>query len=213
QGYKVGDVVISHLEDDGTLLSWNAGLVFKPAANGSIYVAFADAQTPPAGTNFVLSATSGNQNNSELDPQQTTTAEVGTKWELLNQQLNVSAAVYRTQNDKQASVDAISGVAHQEGKTRVDGIEIAAVGQLTNFWQLTASIGLMDSKQLNQSSKSNSTGVISTSDGVRWTPDMTASLWTSYTLEKFTIGGGARYMGEQKRVVTTNTHLATQNMP
>ncbi|HMY81232.1 MAG TPA: TonB-dependent receptor [Agitococcus sp.] len=213
QGYKVGDVVISHLEDDDTLLSWNAGLVFKPAANGSIYVAFADAQTPPAGANFVLSATAGNQANAALDPQRTTTAELGTKWELLNKRLNLSAAVYRTENDKQASVDAVTGVANQEGKTRVDGIELAAVGQLTNFWQLTMSVGFMDSEQLGQSSKNSTTGVISTSDGVRWTPDVTASVWTSYTLEKFTFGGGARYVGEQKRVVTTNTNLATENMP
>ncbi|WP_297927229.1 TonB-dependent receptor [uncultured Agitococcus sp.] len=213
QGYKVGDVVISHLEDDDTLLSWNAGLVFKPATNGSIYVAFADAQTPPAGANFVLSATAGNQANAELDPQQTTTAELGTKWELLNKRLNVSAAVYRTENDKQASVDAVTGVANQEGKTLVDGIELAAVGQLTNFWQLTMSVGFMESEQLGQSSKSSSTGVITTSDGVRWTPDVTASVWTSYTLEKFTFGGGARYVGEQKRVVTTNANLATENMP
>ncbi|HNC85920.1 MAG TPA: TonB-dependent receptor [Agitococcus sp.] len=213
QGYKVGDVVISHLEDDDTLLSWNAGLVFKPAANGSIYIAFADAQTPPAGANFVLSATAGNQANAALDPQRTTTAELGTKWELLNKRLNLSAAVYRTENDKQASVDAVTGVANQEGKTHVDGIELAAVGQLTNFWQLTMSVGFMDSEQLGQSSKSSSTGVISTSDGVRWTPDVTASVWTSYTLEKFTFGGGARYVGEQKRVVTTNTNLATENMP
>ena len=212
QGYKVGDVVISHLEDDDTLLSWNAGLVFKPAANGSIYVAFADAQTPPAGANFVLSATAGNQANAELDPQQTTTAELGTKWELLNKRLNVSAAVYRTENDKQASVDAVTGVANQEGKTLVDGIELAAVGQLTNFWQLTMSVGFMESEQLGQSSKSSS-GVITTSDGVRWTPDVTASVWTSYTLEKFTFGGGARYVGEQKRVVATNANLATENMP
>ena len=120
---------------------------------------------------------------------------------------------YRTENENQASVDAITGVATQEGKTRIDGIELAAVGQLTNFWQLTASIGLMDSEQLNQSSKSSSTGAISTSDSIRWTPDMTASLWTSYTLDKLTLGGGARYVSEQKRVVTTNTNLATQNMP
>lgn len=213
QGYNVGDVVINDLDDDGTLISWNTGLVFKPAANGSIYLAFGDAQTPPAGDNFVLSATAGNQSNAALEPQKTTTAEIGTKWELLNKSLNVSASVYRTENENQASVDAVTGVATQEGKTRIDGIELAAVGQLTNFWQLSASIGFMESEQLNQSSKSNSTGVISTSDGVRWTPNMTASLWTSYTLDKLTLGGGARYVSEQKRVVTTNTNLATQNMP
>jgi catecholate siderophore receptor len=213
QGYKVGDVVVTNLKDDDTLLSWNAGLVFKPTTNSSIYVAFADAQTPPAGSNFVLSATAGNQANAALEPQRTTTAELGTKWELLNKRLNVSAAVYRTENEGQTTADPITGVVTQDAKTRIDGIELAAVGQLTNFWQVTASIGLMDAEQLDQRSRNATTGVVTITDSVRWTPDVTASVWTSYTLDKLTLGGGARYTSEQKRVVTSNTNLATQNMP
>ena len=213
QGYKVGDVVVTNLKDDDTLLSWNAGLVFKPTTNSSIYVAFADAQTPPAGSNFVLSATASNQANAALEPQRTTTAELGTKWELLNKRLNVSAALYRTENDGQTTADPITGVVTQDAKTRIDGIELAAVGQLTNFWQLTASIGLMDAEQLDQRSRNATTGVVTITDSVRWTPDVTASVWTSYTLDKLTLGGGARYTSEQKRVVTSNTNLATQNMP
>ena len=30
---------------------------------------------------------------------------------------------------------------------------------------------------------------------------------------KLSLGGGARYVDEQKRVITTGTNLATQNMP
>ncbi len=48
---------------------------------------------------------------------------------------------------------------------------------------------------------------------MRWTPDLTATLWTSYTLGQFTLGGGARYVSEQKRVVTKGAVLSTQNMP
>ena len=213
QGYQVGDRVNTQLEDDDTLLSWNLGAVFKPTAHSSIYAALANSETPPAGANFVLSATAGNINNAALEPQKTSTAELGSKWELLNKRLNVSAAIYRTENEGQVTQDPVSSVVTQDAKTRIDGVELAVVGQLTNFWQLSAGIGFMDSKQLDQRSVNATTGVVTVTDGVRWTPDVTASLWTSYTLDKLTVGGGARYVSEQKRVITQGTNLATQNMP
>lgn len=212
-GYKVGDVGVLKLEDDDTLLSWNLGAVFKPASNGSVYVAFANSQLPPGFTpgvnsNFTLSATTGNQANADLDPQETATAEIGTKWELLNKRLNVSAAVYRSENDGQTTTDPITGAITQDAKTRVEGLELAAVGQLTNFWQLTTSIGFTNAEVIGSQ---NATGVVT--DSVRWTPEVSASVWTSYTLDKLTVGGGTRYVSEQKRTVTANTNLATQNMP
>lgn len=194
------------------LLSWKVGALFKPAANGSVYAAYARSLTPPGSGNFALNATLTNQNSSAMDPQQTINAEVGTKWELLDKRLNVSAAVYRTENDKQTSYDAVTNTTSQFGKTRVEGVELGAVGQITNFWQITAGIARMRTKQLDQVSRNNS-GVVSESDGVRWSPDLTATLWTSYTRGDFTLGGGARYVSEQKRVVTVGTPLATQNMP
>jgi len=212
-GYKVGDVGVTNLEDSDTLLSWNVGAVFKPTANSSVYAALANSETPPAGANFVLSATAGNQANAALEPQKTSTAEVGSKWELLNKRLNLSAAIYRTENEGQVTQDPVSGVVTQDAKTRIDGVELAVVGQLTNFWQLSAGIGFMDSEQLDQRARNATTGVVTITDGVRWTPDVTASLWTSYTLDKLTVGGGARYISEQKRVITQGTNLATQNMP
>lgn len=212
KGYNVGDIVHSTLKDSDTLISWNVGAIFKPTTNGTLYAALANSETPPGGANFSLSATAGNQANANLDPQKTSTAELGAKWELLNKRLNVSAAVYRTENEGQTTQDS-TGAVSQEAKTRVDGIEFAAVGQLTNFWQLSAGIGFMDSKQLDQRSRNATTGVVTVTDAVRWTPDVTANLWTSYTLGDFTVGGGARYIAEQKRVVTTNANLATENMP
>lgn len=211
--YKAGSIVQDELTDSDTLISWNIGSVFKPTSNSTLYAALANSQTPPAGANFVLSATVGNQANAALEPQKTTTAEIGTKLELLNKRLNVSTAIYRTENEGQTTQDAVTGVVSQEAKTRVDGVELAVVGQLTHFWQLSAGVGLMESEQLNQRARNATSGVVTITDGVRWSPDVTASLWTSYTLNKLTLGGGARYLSEQKRVVTAHTDLTTQNMP
>lgn len=187
------------LSDDDNLFGWKVGAVYKPVENGSVYASFATSQTPPGSANFALSAAANNQNNSALDPQETDNVEFGTKWQLFDEMLNLSAAVFRTENSKQASFDDL-GNALQVGRTRVEGIEIAAVGQITNFWQVSAGITKMDVDVLDQQ---NNGGVETV--GVRWTPELSATFWTSYTAGAFTVGGGARYMGEQDRNVTAST--------
>lgn len=209
-GYAVGSIAPSGGSASDNLLSYKVGALFKPATNGSIYAAYATSYTPPGSANFALSATANNQNNGALDPQKTDNIEVGTKWDLLNNQLNVTAAVFRTENDKQTSLNDLLQP-QQIGKTRVTGIELLAVGQLTEYWQLSAGITKLNAKALDQTSQSNA-GVVSNTNAVRWTPDYSATLWTQYAFSGFTIGGGARYMGEQKRLVTT-TDPALSNTP
>jgi catecholate siderophore receptor len=138
----------------------------------------------------------GNQNNGALDPQETDNVELGTKWSLFNDQLSLTAALFRTENSKQASFDDLANPV-QIGRTRVEGVEIAAVGQITNFWQVSAGLTHMEAEALDQQ---NNTGVDTT--GVRWTPELSATFWTSYTAGDLTIGGGARYMDDQLRNIT-----------
>lgn len=202
--------------ESGDLTSWNAGVLFKPLENGSIYLSYANSLTPPGSGNFNLAASAADSSSNEqvgLDPQETEHVELGTKWDLLDERLALTLAAYRTENDKQVSYDAFAARYFQEGKTRVDGVELGLVGQLSNFWQVSAGIAHMKTKQIDQLSHRASTGVTSENTGVRWSPDLTATLWTSYTLGDLTLGGGARYVSEQDRVVTSGTDLSTQNMP
>lgn len=199
--------VTTSLEDERTLTNWSIGGVYKPAPNGSIYASYADSKTPPGGNNFQLSATATNQANAGLDPQTTRTIEVGTKWELLDKQLNVAVALFDSVNDKQTSYDTVSNTTQQFGKTKVTGIELSAVGQITRFWQVSAGLAKTQTRQLDQQSATAVT------DSVRWSPDLTATAWTSYQLEKLTMGLGVRHVSEQKREVAAGANLATVNMP
>ncbi len=198
------------LDDSRSLVSWSVGSVYKPAENGSVYASYATSATPPGTSNFQLNSSPTNQANSTLDPQKTDTVELGTKWDLLNKRLNVAAALFRTENDGQTSQDPITGQTFQYGKTRVQGLELSAVGQITNFWQITAGLAKTSTKALNQRSRNATTGVVTVTDGVRWSPDLTATVWSSYQLDKLTLGLGARYTSEQKRVVTVG---GTGNVP
>ncbi|MCC6202437.1 MAG: catecholate siderophore receptor Fiu [Gammaproteobacteria bacterium] len=205
--YSVGQLAPESLSINDELLSWKVGVLFKPATIGSVYAAYANSFTPPGGGNFALSATNTNQNAPTMDPQETANLEFGTKWELLDRRLNVSGAIFRTENDKQVSFDLDTNGFAQFGKTRVDGVELAAVGQLTNFWQVSASIAKTRTKVRDQF---NASGVETST--ARWSPDVTANFWTSYSFGELTIGGGTRYVSKQKRVVTAGA-TTPQNMP
>ncbi len=201
------------LNDSGDLTSWNTGVVFKPAENGSIYLSYATSKTPPGSSNFALSETASSDSQPGLDPQETEHVELGTKWDLLDERLNLTAAIYRTENSNQVSYDSLTGQYFQDGKIRVTGVELGMVGQITNFWQVSAGIASMDTEQLDQYSYSSNTGVTTENSGVRWSPDLTATLWTSYTLGDFTLGGGARYVSEQDRLIAEGADKSTTNMP
>lgn len=191
------------------ITSWNAAALYKLADNGTVYAAAGNSLTPPGSANFVLSGTG--QTAGTADAQETKNYELGTKWDVLNKQLNLTAALYRSENDGQVSVDPVTNLSTQGGKTRVQGIELAAVGQITNFWQVTGGFQTMNSKQINQRTAT------AESDGVRWTPKWSATLWTAYQWNDVTVGGGVRHIAEQKRVVTVaaNTSPSTglPNLP
>ncbi|MBH2000852.1 MAG: catecholate siderophore receptor Fiu [Moraxellaceae bacterium] len=200
--------VPTNLKAHDTLVSWKLGSVFKPTPKSSIYASYAKSLTPPGTANFTLSTTGAN--SSVAEPQETHHYEVGTKWNLNDDKLILTAAAYQTENENQFTQDPITLVSVQEGKTKVKGIELGAVGQITRAWNVSAGVAHMKTEQKNQQSFST-TGVKTTTDSVRWSPDWTATLWTTYSVAGFKAGIGARYVDEQKRVITDSTALA--NMP
>ena len=191
-----------------TLVSWKLGSLFKPTENSSVYASYAKSLTPPGSANFSLSETGAN--SSTAKPQETNHYEVGAKWDVLKNKLALNTAVYRTENENQFTQDPITKESIQEGKTRVEGVELGVVGQITDAWNISAGVAHMKIKQKEQISF-NTAGEKTVTDSVRWSPDWTASLWTTYDIAGFKVGLGARYVDEQKRVITDST--APANMP
>jgi catecholate siderophore receptor len=204
----------AHVEKSDTLASFKAGLLYKPTADGSIYLAFANSKTPPGSANFSLSAQTANSiNNSALDPQKTTNVELGTKWDVIQKQLALTAALYRTVNKNEFPqlVDAATNTYSQLGKRQVQGIELGAVGQITKNWSVTAGLATMDT-EIKEGLTGNATAAPGAAS--RWSPKVSATMWTTYKFDdKLTIGGGARYMGKQERLVDPTKSAAETNMP
>lgn len=204
----------TNLKAHDTLVSWKLGSLFKPTENSSLYASYAKSLTPPGSSNFGLSTeTTGTQaaNNPRGEPQETNHYEVGGKWDVLKNKLALNAAIYHTENENQFTQDPITLNWLQEGKTRVQGVELGVVGQITDAWNISAGVAHMKTKQKNQQTFNTTTGEKTVTDSVRWSPDWTASLWTTYDIAGFKLGLGARYVDEQKRVITDST--APANMP
>lgn len=196
---------ITDLNTTDGLFSWKAGVVFKPASNGSIYFAYSNALTPPGGDTFALSSVDDNINNPNFDPQEATNIEVGTKWDLLDARLALTAAVYRTDNKNQLVADTTNQEFTQYGKRRVQGVELGAVGKITDQWELIAGLAWSDNEQIEGETNSNN----ATGATARWAPEYSANLWTTYTLGKWMGGLGVNFVDEQKRVVNPATNVST----
>jgi catecholate siderophore receptor len=193
-----------HASSDNNFWNWQAGITYKPAENGSIYASFATSATPPGG--LVGEGSDGNPltagtATSDLEPETTKNYEVGTKWDLFNERLSLTAAVFRTEKDN-TRVLVSSGTYQNAGKSRVDGVELSASGKITDKWQVFAGYSYLDS-ELVSSGLAGRNGAVTagaaSQDGNEMpnTPKNSASLWTTYqVLPKLTIGGGAFYVDD-----------------
>ncbi len=191
----VGTIVPFIADASDTLFNWKLGVLFKPAANGSVYANYATSQQPPGGGTLEFSNNSNNANNPIYDPQKSRTAEIGTKWNLAGERLLVTAAAYDTRVDDEVVQDPTDMKYYQVGSKRVRGIELSATGSITPAWSVSAGFTTLDTKVLK--------GPAVTKDGtavLTYTPDKAFTAWTTYMFPfGLTIGGGARYSGEMKR--------------
>jgi catecholate siderophore receptor len=179
----------------GNLPNYKLGVLYKPAANGSIYANFAVSQEPPGGNTLTFSASANSADNPNFDPQKARTIEFGTKWDLLGEKLLLTGALYRTTVSNELVQDPVDLQYYQVGKKRVQGIELSAVGKLTDNWAVSAGYTTMDAKVINGSAVANDG-----SSDLAYTPKSAFTAWTTYHLPfNLTIGGGARYAGEMKR--------------
>ncbi|WP_309677847.1 TonB-dependent siderophore receptor [Pseudomonas sp.] len=188
-------------KDTSEFVTGQFGVVYKPAENGSIYASYATSATPPGATlgegmdgNPLGGTVDRNKDvlKSDMEPETTKNYEIGTKWDLLNDRLSLTADIFRTEKEN-ARVQVDTTAYENAGKTRVQGIELSASGKITDKWQVFAGYAYMDSEQVDGGPLNRAT------DGNELpnTPKNSASLWTTYQVTpKLTIGGGAFYVDD-----------------
>ncbi|MHA6197154.1 TonB-dependent receptor [Pseudomonas wadenswilerensis] len=185
--------------------SWQAGLVWKPAENGSIYTSFATSATPPGG---LVDGAEGNPLTpgnstlvSDLEPETTKNYEIGTKWDVFHNRVALTAAVFRTEKENTRILVSNNTYANA-GTTRVDGIELGASGKITDKWQVFAGYSYLKSEAVDPGLAGRNGAVTAGANPAKGnelpnTPKNSFSLWSTYDVtDKLTLGGGAFYVDD-----------------
>lgn len=207
-----------------TTVSGRLGLVYKPVENASFYAAVGVAAQPPGsflstpdisreGDNAFPGYSAG-LNSEDARVQRSLNYELGVKWETLDKRLNAAVSLFRTERHNVAITGrnplvlptppvALLGY----GKQIVQGVEFSVAGQVTEEWSVFGGLLLMDSERKHSAfldegrrlaNPADYGAVLRTSgDELAFTPNVSATLWTSYTFPiGLTIGGGVQYVGE-----------------
>ncbi len=175
--------------------SYRAALVFKPMETGSVYLAWGSSFNPSSeGLSFIATGRGLGTSNRDLDPEHNRSLELGSKWELFDDKLDINGAVFRiTKSNARIPDPAHPGFNMLAGEQRVDGFSLEVSGYLTDALELRGGYTYLDGK------------VIDSNRQMVDTPENSFSSWATYHLsDRLQFGGGARYISER---------LATNSAP
>ncbi|MFT5789205.1 MAG: iron complex outermembrane receptor protein [Shewanella sp.] len=174
------------------------GVIYSPAANGSIYVNYSKSFTPQGIVNNDEDASNG----MNLDPEYGEQYEIGTKWELFDGSLLLTGAIFDItvsnvtvqQELETPDPDGNIYMTTQEGEQRHKGFEMGAQGQVSEKWFMTGSMMYLDAQyQTGASDKKNLDGMTPVD-----APEWSANVWTRYEMtEDLALNFGALYVGER----------------
>jgi catecholate siderophore receptor len=171
--------------------NYRTAVVYKPRTNGSIYLDYGTSFNPSAESlSFIINARAFGIGNAFLAPEQNQTVELGTKWDVLDEQLAVTAAIFRLEKTNARVPDpANPGFNTLEGTQQVDGFSFNMTGRLAENWQLTAGYAYLDSHVAKSAA-----GAAPAGSPLINTPKNAFSAFTEYRLTpRFELGGGGQY--------------------
>ena len=102
-------------------------------------------------------------------PEKTTIYEAGTKWNVLNQRLTLTGALYQMQMANVRETDPNNPLADiLAGNYRVRGMEVSATGQLTDRWSIFGGYSYNDATWFHRRIRRKSGTRHQTRHATRW---------------------------------------------
>jgi iron complex outermembrane recepter protein len=164
------------------------GMVYQPIPELSLYGSYSQSFTPS------VEVTS---NGDPLEPETGEGFEFGVKGELLEKKLSATLAYFNITKQNVATpdpVDPLSSVS--TGEQQSQGIEFDLSGEISPGWKIITSYAYIDAEV----SEDNS---IPVGNRLYNTPEHSASLWTTYKIQRGNLkglgfGGGFNFVGERQ---------------
>lgn len=179
------------------MFNWNAGITYKVLPNASLYAAYATSSNPvgnelDAGGDDYGGLTAANQ---VFRPERNTSLEVGTKWELFDKKLLLTASAFQTTKDN--ARETVGGVLRDSAAYQVRGIELGATGNITERLSVFGGVVLMESKVTKSASIASATAEALLGKPLANIAHQSVNLLAKYKVtDKLTVGGQASWKGE-----------------
>ncbi|MGU7772039.1 TonB-dependent receptor [Burkholderia sp. MR1-5-21] len=179
---------VADLSNTSNLFSYQFGLVFKPVHNVSLYASYGTSSNPP-GSNAGLGGGTDQitATNQDLTPERSRNIEIGAKWDVLDERLSLTSALFQTEKTNARVSDGL-GHTVNAGTQRVRGAELGFAGNVTNKWRVFGGYSY-----LNAITTDAGPGTPGGSGlPMVMVPKHNFTLWTSYdVMPKLTVGAGA----------------------
>ncbi|HVR56565.1 MAG TPA: TonB-dependent receptor, partial [Pseudolabrys sp.] len=210
------------------LPNFNLGLTVKPMPNGSVYVAYATSSNPVGaefdGTSSAYGGIAPALNGNPIQifgPEKNKAIEVGTKWELFDRRLLVTAALFQTEKEnarESQNVNSSTAAAAFPGCSynlpagsgnvscitagaayRIRGIDLGVGGKITDKWSVFGGLVLMQSEVTKSLALSPQPALFPTNVGLKLAnvAHQSFSMLTKYQLtDIWELGGQAVYRSQ-----------------
>lgn len=184
---STGVTTITDLSNSDDTVNWNAGITYKPGEVSSVYFSYGSSINPSA-EGLTLSTRTAN-----LDPEESNSYELGTKWDLLNENLLITAAVFRTEKNNARTVDPTdSSITVLKGEQVVDGFSVSATGIINEQWQIIGSYTKLDSENVKSGNDAQEGNQLPNVADQSWT------VWATWQpIDALQFGLGAQHIGDR----------------
>lgn len=172
--------------------SWRGGLIWQPSTAQSYYLSYGTSFNP-SGEAYAL-----DKATAKVDPEKNRNIELGAKWDLFDGDASLRAALFRIEKTNERNTDPLDqNTVLLSGKRHTDGVEVEGAGRLSERWDVFAGLTLMKSRI--DKAAPPALGASGTEGNMpRYTPKVTANLWTTYKFTEEVIGGfGLTHVGKR----------------
>lgn len=182
---------VINYERDDNVLSWRTGLMYQPTDYATYYVAYGTAFNP-SGDIYSVEATQPAR-SAKTDPEKSINYEIGAKWELMQGNLSLRTALFRTEKTNERNTDpAIPDVFLLSGRRHTDGVEVEAAGRITAKWEVFGALAIMKA-EIDEHINPFAVGIRPPN-----TPTFSGNLWTTYRVApEWKVGGGVDFVSER----------------
>ena len=188
-----GNTTLASAQQTTNFVSVRTGIILQPTKQQSYYFSYSTSFNPSL--EQLVSTTGVSQ---PLPPETNEAFELGAKYDLLNENLSLTGALFQITKQNARSQNG-DNTFTANGTIRVKGVRAGVAGRINEQWQVFGGYTYLDARIIDGIG-TGTTGMVPLN-----TPRDSATIWSTYTFrEKYEIGGGATYLG-MRYANNTNT--------